>query len=89
MCFLNFDEKNFFSPIRLHDIGPWVTTYLYVQKKVVSISKNRSPPPIGKKQPKKLQILYSMVLNFFKSSNFLSSCSKLTEVYDVQKNSEK
>jgi hypothetical protein len=74
---------NFFYPIRLHDIGPRFTTYLDVPKKVVSNSKNRSPPLFSKKSPTKnikknifwwgliFAEMSSKILKFIKTSNFL------------------
>ncbi len=50
-------------PIRLHDIGHRVTTYLDVQEKVVSSSKNGFSPPslIGEKQQKKLEFFLTVI----------------------------
>jgi hypothetical protein len=48
---LNFDDlKKKFAPIRLNDIGLRVTSYLDAPKKIVSNSKNCSPPPFSVKK---------------------------------------
>jgi hypothetical protein len=73
-----------FSPIRLHDIGPGVTTYLDVKKKVFSNSKNRSPtpPPISEKTAKQITNFLKCHLLLFKVLIFLYSRSKLMEAYE-------